>query len=481
MAGGGGKEALAVCSNKSLGIGITMWDIESGDHLLHLPTCASLPHGLTCLGNQCLAASQIHRQGSVAGGVIFIWPFNKSQATIRSYPIEAIGPLASTKDGLYLVGGAPSGNGYVWEVSCGRLLRTWCVHHKSLTCLSFSGDDSFLISGSVDGTIVVWPMIGLLDEADCWNSPSLLNFSSEHSASVTSILTTLSSSSSFFVSSSLDGTCKVWDLVTGKLLQNLAFPLPITASVLDPAENMLFSGSADGRIFMSMLDVGLVEDSSIVSEDEPFVLKGHNGSITALVFCGAGLISASEDCTACLWDVVNCAIVRIFCHRRGPITNLVVIPQSSLLPRMNHHRATNRVQVSMLDKYPKPVDSSKGVLTFLPSHSSERDHSIASEFQNTNLLKQQILDLENGGTPAAIQMMVETSIESQAWAARMTKHVMEMNKHLQSRLLDMMQCRLLQDPPDASSSAAIRKRKKTNFESLSLRGEEQSQPESQGS
>ncbi|KAI8543949.1 hypothetical protein RHMOL_Rhmol08G0257300 [Rhododendron molle] len=78
-------------------------------------------------------------------------------------------------------------------------------------------------------------------------------------------------------------------------------------------------------------------------------------------------------------------------------------------------------------------------------------------------------------------MMAETSIESQAWATRMTKHVMEMNKHLQSRLLDMMQCRLLQDPPDASSSAAIRKRKKTNFESLLLREEEQSQPESQGS
>lgn len=68
---------------------------------------------------------------------------------------------------------------------------------------------------------------------------------------------------------------KVWDLVTGKLLQNLAFPLPITASVLDPAEKMLFSGTADGRIFMSILDVGLVEDSSIVSEDEPAVLKGH--------------------------------------------------------------------------------------------------------------------------------------------------------------------------------------------------------------
>lgn len=89
--GGGGKEALAVCSNKSLGIGITMWDIESGDHLLHIPTCASSPHGLTCLGNQCLAASQIHRQGSVAGGVIFFWPFNKVIILILYLSFKACG------------------------------------------------------------------------------------------------------------------------------------------------------------------------------------------------------------------------------------------------------------------------------------------------------------------------------------------------------------------------------------------------------
>ncbi|GFZ17417.1 hypothetical protein Acr_26g0006870 [Actinidia rufa] len=367
----GGKEALAVCSDKSLSIGITIEDIDSGAHLLHIPTSASPSHGLTCLASQCLVASQIHRQGSVAGGVIFIWPLNKPQAPVRSYPTEAIGPVACTRDGVFLVGGAPSGNAYVWEV---------------------------------------------------------------------------------------------WDLVTGRLLQTQVFLLPMTAIVLDPAEKMLFCGSADGRIFVNTLDIGLVEEASIVSEDEPMVLKGHNGSITALTFCGLGLISASEDCTACLWDVVNC-----------PITNLVVIPQSSLLPSMNHHRAPNQFRVSILDKYPKPPDASNGVLTLLPSHSPSEDHCVASEYRSTNLLKQQFLDLEKEGTFASMQMKAETSIESQAWATRMTKHVMQMNKHLQSRLLDMMQRRLLQQPPNASSTTNNRKRKKTNGGSLPLQGKEQPQ------
>ena len=44
----------------------------------------------------------------------------------------------------------------------------------------------------------------------------------------------------------------------------------MTAVVLDPAEKMLFCGSADGRIFVNTLDIGLVEEAA-----EPMVLKGH--------------------------------------------------------------------------------------------------------------------------------------------------------------------------------------------------------------
>ncbi|CAL5358236.1 unnamed protein product [Camellia sinensis] len=38
---------------------------------------------------------------------------------------------------------------------------------------------------------------------------------------------------------------KVWDLVTGRLLQTRAFPLPITAIVVDPTKMKLFSGGID--------------------------------------------------------------------------------------------------------------------------------------------------------------------------------------------------------------------------------------------
>ncbi|KAL8230542.1 hypothetical protein R6Q57_000320 [Mikania cordata] len=241
------KEALVVCGDKNLTVGLTIWDIETGDHLLHIPTCASPFHGITCLRNQYLVASQIQRPGSVAGGVIFTWPFSK-----------------------------------------------------------------------------------------------------------------------------------VWDAVSGTLLQTWFFPQPITATVLDPAERFLFSGSADGRIFMSPFDVGLMKESNVDSDQLKVELTGHKESITALTFCRSGLISASEDCTACLWDIVEGVIIKRFQHHKGFITNMIVIPKSSLMER----------------------------------------------------------------TPEALQLKVETNIESRLWINGMTKRMMEINDHLRSRLLDLNQHRI---------------------------------------
>ncbi|XP_076901969.1 protein ROOT INITIATION DEFECTIVE 3-like [Bidens hawaiensis] len=311
------KEALVVCGDRNLTVGVTIWDIETGSRLLHIPTCASSFNGITCLRDQYLIASQIHRPGSVAGGVIFTWPFSKPRASLRSYSVEAIEPVSSTKDGIYLAGGATSGNVYLWEVINGKLLKTWHAHNSPVTCLAFSDDSSLLISGSEDGTVVVWPMISLLDETNARSFHTPLIVLAAHISFITGLLPSSNVSNSVFVSSSLDGTCKVWDLVHGTLLRTWFFPQPITAMVLDLEERFLFSGSADGRIFMSPFDVGLMKESTVASEQSKVELTGHKKSITALTFSRSGLISASEDCTACLWDIVEGVIIRRFHHQKG--------------------------------------------------------------------------------------------------------------------------------------------------------------------
>ncbi|KAM7475728.1 hypothetical protein LguiB_022971 [Lonicera macranthoides] len=448
---GSGKEALVACGDKSLGVGITVWDIETGDHLLHIPTCASSPNSLICLRNQYLVASQIHKPASVAAGVIFTWPLNKLQKPLRNYPVETVGPLSCTSDGIYLAGGTPSGNIYIWEVTTGRLLKKWRGHNVSLTSLAFSNDCSLFISGSKDGMIVIWSMISLLDETECGRLPPVLSFSTEHMSFVTSLLSPSRRSSSIFLSSSLDGTCKVWDVITGTLLQTKAFPTPITAIVLDRAEKHLFSGTADGRIFVNAIDFRYVEDTCFSLGDQQIVLNGHKEAITALTFSSSGLISTSEDCTACLWDVINCVVKMqdladegVVSHSyAGSITNLLVIPQSSLIPMQTNQRGSTNFRVSLLDKYPKAVNLSEGTITLVPSSRSLED-------QNTNTSR--------GTTPAAIQLKIETNIENRASTMRIAKHMMEMNNRLRASLLKLAQSRLLQNAKNEKPTNKKRKR-----------------------
>lgn len=53
-------------------------------------------------------------------------PFQPQQPLI-SYTVEVVGPLSCTSDGIYLVGGALSGNGYLWDV-CINTLKSYFLN-----------------------------------------------------------------------------------------------------------------------------------------------------------------------------------------------------------------------------------------------------------------------------------------------------------------------------------------------------------------
>ncbi|KAJ1413276.1 WD40/YVTN repeat-like-containing domain superfamily [Sesbania bispinosa] len=371
-------------------IGVTIWDMETGKNLLHIPSCASPPFGLLCLRNRFLVASQINKHGSVGGGAgaIVVWSLNKPQQPLLNYTAEVVGPLSCTKDGVYLVGGALSGNAYLWDVTSGKLLKTWSAHNKSLKNMIFSDDDSLLISGSDDGMICVWSMISLLDVEETGSSPSLLHCLSGHISSITGLLTTPCSYFSVLISSSLDGTCKVWDFITGRLLQTQAYPFAITSITLHQEERLLFCGTENGTIIINKLDIGLEEGPSIITVGQPLELKGHNGAITALISSQTGLTSASEDCTICIWDVTKWAIIRRFNLQKGNATNLLVVPRSSVLFASNHRRVTDQYFVSPLDKYPQLINSSRGTTTLRSLCRLYKEKQASIDLRSTCLLRQ---------------------------------------------------------------------------------------------
>ncbi|XP_057831714.2 protein ROOT INITIATION DEFECTIVE 3 [Cryptomeria japonica] len=279
----------------------------------------------------------------------------------------------------------------------------------------------------------------------------------EHKSSITDLAISSGGSSSVAISCSLDCTCKVWRLGNGTLQQTFTFPGEIKAITLDPGDRLLFAGSVDGTIFVNELDIGLQGTSDVATENQSSMLIGHRGSITALAFTTnqLWLVSAAEDCTARIWDVVTGHVIRIFNHRKGQITNILVIPQILFHAKGCQKNSSKGclpgIPVSSLEKSSKPRTRLEETVAIIPSYCSLEEELAQSRSYSAASMKQQILDLEQEWSPEAIQMKVESSVENRMQATSMIKNLIEVNKNLQSKFLDMIQNRLCPKSDDVKS------------------------------
>ena len=76
----------------------------------------------------------------------------------------------------------------------------------------------------------------------------------------------------------------------------------------------------------------------------------------------------------------------------GPISNLVAISKSSLIPKNNQR--TSQFRVCVLDKNSQPTNFAKETVKLLPSSSAQEEADAMLGCRSTNLLEKHILDLE---------------------------------------------------------------------------------------
>lgn len=72
---------------------------------------------------------------------------------------------------------------------------------------------------------------------------------SSHSLPVTDLQVGVGGHLSRVVSSSLDQTCRLYDVNSGELLCTFVFEVGICSVVMDPAEYRLFAGGSSGSIY----------------------------------------------------------------------------------------------------------------------------------------------------------------------------------------------------------------------------------------
>ncbi|ODV63843.1 Sif2p [Ascoidea rubescens DSM 1968] len=117
-------------------------------------------------------------------------------------------------------------------------------HTSSIGCLSYSKELQLLISGSDDNTIRIW-------KGDSFSSAQVL-YGHSQAIVVAEWLSSeiiLSGFNPLIVSCSLDGSIRIWDIITGNtILLSILNGIPIFCGVLSSNKNWFATGGMDGII-----------------------------------------------------------------------------------------------------------------------------------------------------------------------------------------------------------------------------------------
>ncbi|CAG8596375.1 8309_t:CDS:10 [Acaulospora morrowiae] len=308
---------LALTSS-STDTSIQVWDFRTGTLLISFKQNACYERGLALIPHP----GQPNRVGLVISAqtdkaLLHVYSWQKDQTYLKIICPEKLISLAVSNRGGYCAGGTDGGKIYVWELSTGILCRVYDGHYKKITVIKFTNDDTAFISGSEDAGLNVWLMASVLDEsAD--GVPSPYYSWSDHSLPITDIICGIGNFlSARVLTSSLDHTCKLWDLSTGFLLTTFVFPTAITAIALDPAERMLFAGGRNNLIYQVNLYRKL--------ENKGFGIEiasvGGGGAIEDVTSEHSGN-EGSQDGNVRVWDINSRQMMKSFNHHKGPVTNL---------------------------------------------------------------------------------------------------------------------------------------------------------------
>ncbi|KAM1256892.1 hypothetical protein EV1_030692 [Malus domestica] len=305
---------------------IIAYDASSGTALAQFTGSRSPRRGLTIVGKPYIAAS--HVSPTTGSGSIHLYNWCSSSALHNFQVPEPVAPLAAMSDGAYLFAGGLSGSVHTLSIPSGDVLKSLAVHNKSVSCLGISDDESLLISGSDDGSIVVVPIFQLVAASgyvlyDNVEDLVLHRFSA-HSDSVTAVVSGVGLYTSQVISCSLDGTCKFWSLLPAALLLTVVFPCAIFAIALNPREPEFYAAGSDGSVHKGLWRTG---KRQLVMQGKDLITWSpkHDGGVVSVVMVNEGrnLLSASEDGSVWVWQVDAGQVVMVLANEMGSISDLV--------------------------------------------------------------------------------------------------------------------------------------------------------------
>lgn len=192
---------------------------------------------------------------------------------------DDVSNVTFSPDGRYFVSGSRNGSVLVWETLTGNEIAR--VNHGSeVTSLAFSPDGRYIVSGSQDGYVLVW-------ETTTGNEVAHTN----HGGEVYAI--TFSPDGMYVASGGSDNTARVWETTTGNEVVRINHDNRVTSIAFSPDGQYVASGSSDNTVRVWATTTG-----------NEIVRINHDNTVTSIVFSPDGkyVVSGSYDRTVRIWE-----------------------------------------------------------------------------------------------------------------------------------------------------------------------------------
>ena len=217
---------------------------------------------------------------------INIYTWGKPQPLMQCHIHEVATAIVTDVRGAYLFAGCKTGKMTCWDLSNGDILKSWQAHYKTISRVQVTNCSSFVISSSDDGSVKVWDFPSIVDvlfkDTGTSRGDTVKPFRS-YSPHVMPIKDTAimgSCTAIKVITCSLDKTVVMYDVCADTTCLKIGFPSSLESILCNCSEDMMFAGASNGKIFI----VDLAERA--------VALSAAHSQIASVGTDGVGVLSA---------------------------------------------------------------------------------------------------------------------------------------------------------------------------------------------
>jgi WD40 repeat protein len=240
-----------------------------------------------------------------------------------------VSSVVFSHDGLRLLSGSSDSTAKLWDVSSGKEVRTYHAHAGQLTCITFSQDDKYICAGGWDKTAILWRT----------NDSEPIRIFRGFSQQMNAI--DYSSRTSLLLTGSSDSVINIWQMNNASIWKSFK-STSVVSSVAFSHDNLYaFSGAWDNTVKKWELSSGSLlfslqghpgRKSSIQMTDDGFPYSADKNERTPISISqddSKVVTTDNRDGSIKLWNALSGELIDSFKNGRGARAEFVAISPNS--------------------------------------------------------------------------------------------------------------------------------------------------------